>query len=449
MVLRFSVSNFLSFGHLTEFNSFVGDYRRFDNHVFKFKDVDLLKLTAVYGANATGKSNLVEAFDYFRDAVLNEDLSKPGFSTFKGKEDEPSKFEVEFYTQNQVYIYGFETLRDSVVSEYFYHSGMGKKDDSLIFEREVDKAGASTVKVNKKFLKGKKDSILKEHYEEKAVPTQLFMNLIGDVDLGDLSKEIYNALRWIIRIQIIFPGSKPRYLVSNLINEPKFMDFTRDVLCSFDTGIVDLHIQEFGLKDYFGEDDKDYVNDIIERLEKNDEEDDFPLAIDMIATIENDVPIIKKLYVEHKGFGPDNLFAFYEESDGTKRLIEFMSMLYNLVVKEVDNSVYIIDEIGRSIHPYLLKEFLSKLSKEDKINGQVIFTTHESHLLDLSILRPDEIWFAEKNRMNGNTEFKTLAEFKKIRPDLNIRKGYLEGRFGGIPILANFDDLNWTKYASN
>jgi len=447
MLLRFNVSNYLSFNKTTEFNSFTGDYRRFDNHVFKFKNVDILKLCAIYGANATGKSNLVMALDYLRDTVINEDLTKLDMSSFKGKENKTSNFEIEFLAQGSVYIYGFEILKDKVKTEYLYFSGMGK-EDVLIFDRRVNKKGGSTINVNKKFLKLKKYQILKEHYEEKVVTNQLFLNLVGDVDLGGLSNEIEKVKRWIIRLQIIFPTSKPKYLVSNLINESSFMEFTKDMLCSFDTGIKSLHIREFSLKDYFGEDDKDIINEIKEDLENNNE-DDIPLGIDMIATLKDGIPIIKKLYVEHIGFGEDNLFSFYEESDGTKRLIEFMSMLYNLVAKNHVKSVYVIDEIGRSIHPYLLKEFLSKLSKEKNINGQLIFTTHESNLLDLNILRPDEIWFAEKNRKKGDTEFKTLAEYKKIRPDLNIRKGYLNGRFGGIPILANFEDLNWTEYATN
>jgi len=447
MILRFNVSNCLSFNEMTEFNSFTGDYRRFDNHVLKFKGVDLLKICAVYGANATGKSNLIEALDYLRDAVLSEDLKKLDLYPFKLNEDKPSSFEIEFLTEETVYIYGFEIFNDKVKSEYLFFSGLGKKDE-LIFERTVNKKGISDIKVNKKHLKLKKHQTLKEHYEERSLPNQLFLNIIGDVDLGSLSDEIEKVIKWVYQLQIIFPSSKPKYLVSNLINQPSFMDFSRDMLCSFDTGIKNLHIEEFGLKDYFGEDDKDLINDIIEELESNGGKD-FPLAVDMIVTYKDDVPIIKKLYVEHVGFGKENLFSYYDESDGTKRLIELMSMLFNLVVNESINSIYVIDEIGRSIHPYLLKKFLSKLSKEIKINGQLIFTTHESNLLDLNILRPDEIWFAEKNREFGSTEFKTLAEYKKIRPDLNIRKGYLEGRFGGIPILANFEDLNWKEYASN
>jgi len=447
MLLRFNVSNCLSFNEMTEFNSFTGDHRRFDNHVFKYKNVDLLKISAIYGANATGKSNLIEALDYMRDAVISEDLKKIELFEFKGNEDKSSSFELEFLIEDTVYIYGFEIFSYKVKNEYLYFSGLGKKDE-LIFDRTVNDKGVSNISIGKKYLKLKKHKTLKEHYEEKSTPNQLFVNVVGDVNLGDLSIHIDNVFTWFVRLQIIFPYSKPMHLVSNLINKPSFMDFTKDVLCSFDTGIKSLHIKEFGVKDYFGEDDKGYVNDLVEDLENSDRSN-LPLDVDMIITMEEGVPVIKKLYVEHVGFGSKKLFSYHEESDGTKRLIEFMSLLYNLLVNKNSNNVYIIDEIGRSLHPYLLKKFLSKLSKEENLYGQLVFTTHESHLLDLSILRPDEIWFAEKNSKNGTTEFKTLSEFNRIRPDLNIRKGYLEGRFGGIPFLANLEDLNWSDYAAN
>lgn len=447
MLLRFTTSNFLSFKEQTEFNTLTGDLRRFDNHVFKLKDLSLLKFSAIYGANATGKSNLIRAIDYLRDAVIEEDLGKLDLSPFKGNENKPSSFEIEFVVEDEIYLYGIQIHKDKVVSEYLYFSGIGSKD-ILIFDRVVEAKGKSSIEVNKKYLKPKKSQTLIEHYQEKISAHQLFLNIIADIDLGKLSLDIDRVLHYMFKLQIIFPNSRPTRLVSNLINEQAFMEFCTDMLCSFDTGIKNLSIQEFTLKDYFGEEKKELVDDITEDLQNN-EGDDIYLSTDMIATLKNGSPIIKKLYVEHVGFGSDNLFSFNEESDGTKRLIEFMSMLYGLVVNTDQNDVFIIDEIGRSIHPHLLKNFLEKLSSEKSINGQLIFTTHESNLLDLNVLRADEIWFAEKNRDEGFTEFKTLSEFKKIRPDLNIRKGYFDGRFGGIPILANFEDLNWSEYASN
>jgi len=452
MLIRFNVSNFLSFDKSTEFNLLTGDYRRLDNHVHRSSKVDTLKLAAIYGANASGKSNLVKSLSYICRSVRNGELIKFDGSHFKGNKDKNSIFELEFIEKKKVYIYGLEIFKETIVNEYLYLSGF-EKDDKLIFDRKVLKSGFSKVSVNENHLKTNKSKILKEHYEKKIVTDkQLFVSAISDIDLGSISKEVNNACNWFWRTNIIFPESKPTYLFYNMLNRNDFMDFTKQMLCSFDTGIKDLHIKTFDLKKYFGVDDKEYAEEIIEDLE-NDKDNDAVLDVDMIATIENGKHVIKKLFVEHVGFGKENLFSLSEESDGTKRLIEFMAMLFNLLVVEDGEeeypSIFIIDEIGRSIHPSLLKKFLEKLSKEYYIDGQLIFTTHESNLLDLNMFRPDEIWFVEKNKKSGNSEFKILSDYKNIRTELNIRKGYLDGRFGGIPYLEKLNELNWKKHASN
>ncbi|EIJ40543.1 putative ATPase [Galbibacter orientalis DSM 19592] len=447
MLLRYNISNFLSFNNSTEFNLFTGDFRRFDNHVHKYKNIDILKLSAIYGANASGKSNLVDSLDYLRSCVMEGKAIKFESSIFKSNKGKPSSFEIEFLTNEKIYIYGVKVYKGEIINEYLYNSNIGK-EDKLIFDRTVSKKGVSKIDINESLVKTQKSKILKEHYEKKVKSEELFLSEISEIELGKLSVEAEIVTDWILSMQIIFPNSKPKYLLTELMDKNSFMDFTKDMLCSFDTGIKDLHIKSFDLKKYFGEDDKDFTDEIISELEKN-LDSNVHLGVDMIATLENKKAILKKLYIEHTGFGVDNLFSLSEESDGTKRLIEFMSMLYSLIVSDESPSVFVIDEIGRSIHPSLLKGFLTKLSSEKDIKGQLIFTTHESNLLDLNMLRPDEIWFAEKNKKTGNTEFKTLAEFKKIRTDLDIRKGYLNRRFGGIPMLANFEDLNWTEYASN
>lgn len=450
MLIRFNVSNFLSFDEPTEFNLLTGDYRRLENHVHKEKKVDVLKLAAIYGANASGKSNLVKSLYYLSKSVKDGLLVKSDGIHFKGNREKSSLFEIEFMTQKKTYIYGFEVFKETIKNEYLYFSGF-EKEDKLIFDRKVSKNGKSKVSINKNLLKSSKSKILKEHYEKEVITDkQLFLTTISDIELDSLSKELEKVMDWFWTINIIFPESKPTYLFYNLINKNSFMDFTKQMLCSFDTGIKDLHIKTFNLKNYYGFDDEEYANEIIDELYE-DRENDVILDIDMLATLENDEPVIKKLFVEHHGFGSDNLFSLFEESDGTKRLIEFMAMLFNLLIVEKEGSaeIFIIDEIGRSIHPSLLKKFLEKLSKEDYIDGQLIFTTHESNLLDLNMFRPDEIWFVEKNNDTGSSEFKILSDYKNIRTELNIRKGYLDGRFGGIPYLDNFNNLNWKEYASN
>ena len=126
------------------------------------------------------------------------------------------------------------------------------------------------------------------------------------------------------------------------------------------------------------------------------------------------------------------------ESDGTRRIIEYMPLLYAITRQ---NAVYIVDEIERSIHPILIKEIIRKLSYGDGAKGQLIFTTHESALLDQDIFRPDEIWFAQKDTDQA-TQLYPLSDFN-IHKTANIENGYLNGRYGGIPFLSNLKDLHW------
>jgi len=127
-------------------------------------------------------------------------------------------------------------------------------------------------------------------------------------------------------------------------------------------------------------------------------------------------------------------FGLSEESDGTRRLLSLIPALYHL---QNSIGVYFIDEIDRSLHPILVWKFLEFFLRAG--GRQIIFTTHESNLLDLDLLRRDEIWFAEKDD-KAATHLYSLMDFK-VRNDLEIRKHYLQGRFGAIPFLGNLDRL--------
>lgn len=126
-----------------------------------------------------------------------------------------------------------------------------------------------------------------------------------------------------------------------------------------------------------------------------------------------------------------------EESDGTRRLLDFIPALHRL---QNESGVYFIDEIDRSMHPMLVWKFLDFFLRScNKVPSQIIVTTHESNLLDLDLVRRDEIWFAEKDG-ELETRLYSLMDFK-VRTDLEIRKNYLNGRFGAVPFLGDFKKL--------
>ena len=164
--------------------------------------------------------------------------------------------------------------------------------------------------------------------------------------------------------------------------------------------------------------------------------------VELILVKEGETVFVKKLQINH--VGKNNVSAIFdmdEESDGTIRLLDFVPAFRSVVSQ---NKVYVIDEIERSLHPMLIKELVKKFADDTQTKGQLIFTTHESNLLDQNIFRTDEIWFAEKDK-DGCTDLYSLSNFKEHKT-IDIQKGYLNGRYGAIPFLANLQDLNWHKY---
>ena len=163
----------------------------------------------------------------------------------------------------------------------------------------------------------------------------------------------------------------------------------------------------------------------------------------VVITKENGNLFVKKIIANHFDNAGNNVsFDLDEESDGTQRLLDFIPALDGILTDEV---TFIIDEIDQSIHPALLKALIQKIMSNKLTEGQLIFTTHESNLLDLDIFRQDEVWFAEKDKTSNSTQLYSLSDFKP-RYDLDIRKGYLKGRFGAIPFLASLKDLKWEDY---
>lgn len=217
---------------------------------------------------------------------------------------------------------------------------------------------------------------------------------------------------------------------------------------SFKLGISSLTLEKKNIKDFFGEDNDSELDVLVKELEKT------PAKMIGLRSRKGDEIVIvkeankiwiKSLKIEHKGKNNiSKLFDLAEESDGTVSLLDFVPAFKDIAS---ENKVFVIDEIERSIHPLLIKELVNKFSCDTKTKGQLIFTTHESNLLDQQIFRQDEIWFVEKNNW-GASDLYSLSDFKEHKT-IDIRKGYLNGRYGSIPFLANLKDLNWREDDTN
>ena len=454
MLIRFVVENIFSFGETKEFNMIPRPrLRTYSNHKYSIDNFELLKISSIYGANGAGKSNLVNSLNIFQDIVINEtvplSLEDKKFKFKDQKEKSTQIFAIEFVQDKEAFYYGLEISNGLILTEELYKSGLGKKNDELIFERKTNIDDKTTIKFSNEFENDEKSQILKAILMEEFVkPNKTILKLISNRDNKFLrsSKKAYNWFE--DNLQIITPESKPRALAHWIDKNKEFKKYAENIMCSFDLGIKSLKSEIKDIYEVFGDNNKEQLNEILTEL---DESPQKMIGLrsksgdELIVIKENDKVVIKQLKLEHKGIGDDSaIFDLNEESDGTIRLLDFIPAFQDITSKE---KVYIIDEIERSIHPLLIKELINKFTSDEKSKGQLIFTTHESNLLDQNIFRQDEIWFAEKNSA-GATDLYSLSDFKEHNT-IDIRKGYLNGRYGSIPFLANLKDLNWHRYDIN
>lgn len=444
MLIRFVVSNFLSFDEEREFNMLAGSLKTHKHHVYNTGKVDVLKAAAIYGANGAGKSNLIKAIEFLQETVQDGGISKSvndkKFKLNLANKRKPVTFEIEFSIEKKLFAYGVSFNNNEVVEEWLYESGV-TTEDKLIFERIISKSGSPSIKVADKYRKTQKQKFLIELMEESLLkPGELLLGKSKELkieEIASIRNKIENS------IIIIHPRSKFEGLVPQLGSSNKFNDFANGLLKTFDTGVSELAIETIDFDKFFGEDDENEKKDIIDVLNNGNSFLYKTNNGEVFITKEKEKYIVKKVVANHlNSEGHPIAFDLTEESDGTQRLLDFIPAFDAIL--QADTAV-IIDEIDQSLHPALLKALVHKIMDNEDTKGQLIFTTHESNLLDLDIFRQDEIWFVEKERITGSTQLYSLIDYKP-RYDLDIRKGYLKGRFGAIPFLAKLEDLKWQPH---
>lgn len=454
MLIRVIIGNLYSFRDKTEFNMLTGKVRMHPHHVHKLGKVEVLRAAAIYGANGAGKSNLVKALDLLRRAATSEEVPKERISPFKlgAPADLPyPHIEVEIALGKKNYLYGLELAHNRVAEEWLYESGLEGKPDSLIFERKTDEKGETKITFAAKYESNAKAKLRRELYESEILRSQgtLLWRLNQAKEV--IIKEGEAVFNWIKEsLIIIFPNALPMHFMAEFLYNQDFKVFTKDLISILDTGVIDFDIKEENLQ--YGTNKIDDYEETLDKLVsfKKMHPDEVPMMFGReygetpsVITLENDDLIKKTLRTVHKGNLNDSVvFDFAAESDGTRKIIDHLLIFYEVIC---NNQTFVIDEIERSIHPALIKTILQKLMAEKEVKGQLIFTTHESNLLDLTMLRPDEIWFTEKDE-TGATSFYPLSDYP-IRPDLDIEKGYMMGRFGAVPMLTDLKNLNWQALA--
>lgn len=450
MLIRFVVKNLLSFQEETEFNLLPSKVKRLSHHKYTRSGIEILKLSALYGANGSGKSNLIRSISLLkmmilRGAIPNYLISQK-FKLSESSQAEPVELAIEFFTNDAIYYYSI-AINDGIVVDEFFSSNNAQQEDEMIFHRKYENKKTS-VSFFEEFEENKENLTLKKIIETDLLkPNQPLFSLLNSIS-NDSFIDIKVAYSWLEHgLTVIYPETKATGLVLEIESKEGFKEFANELMRSFNTGITNLKVDVKSVEEFFGKDNQKEVDEIKAELKNNPEKKiglvtNAATSSEVVVVNDDGKILAKRLLFEHKGDKSQNIeFQFDEESDGTRRLLEYLPAFSSVIQ---NSPTFIIDEIERSIHPLIIKEIISKFSKDESTKGQLIFSTHESNLLDQEIFRTDEIWFAEKSLL-GSTKLYSLSDFKEHNT-IDIRKGYLNGRYGAIPFLANLQDLNWHKF---
>ena len=415
MLLQFYFSNYRSFEGEGILDMRASGSNELSSHVRNTLNERVLPVTAIYGANASGKSSVFEAFQFMAFCVL-ESLSfsdenkknpyKLKVDSFKFSEsrEKPSEFEINYIDKKGkkelYYNYGFKIDNSGILEEYLaFNTKTGVKrneDYTYIFKRE---------RSQKLYLDSSIEKF-RDNLEISLKDKTLLVSLGAKLNIDDFIR----VRTWFINAEVInFSNSLygiflENTLLDNIIESEKVRKNLVSFINSFDDTIIDIEVEKISAID---ENDKD--NYRVFTIHKSD-----------------------------KGTSTARI-SMNEESSGTKKMFSLYQTLLDVLEK---GGVFFADELDIKLHPLLMRNILLTFTDKEKNskNAQLIFTTHNTIYMDMDLLRRDEIWFVEKD--NGVSKLYSLDDItnekgEKVRKDSNYEKHYLLGNYGAIPNLKN------------
>lgn len=404
MILEFSVKNFLSFKEKVTFSMIANSNKELNDNYVEIGGNKVLKSAAIYGANASGKSNLFKILTLVvlmlrssNSVDINAKLPLIPFKLDKGSVNKPSEFEIKFILDETRYVYGFIADKDKIYDEYLYYYPNGR--ETKIFDR---------TNINEYSYTQKDEKILRE-IEAKNAQNKFFLATATNWNF-DKTKAAYNFLTNGIgtcnNLEILKNMAYKMYETNP--------DYLKDFAIDF------LQKADFNIEDY--------------QISQIDVPGEFLTAIpEFITKTLPDKPKAYQVLFKHKN--SDNYLSIDEESLGTQMIFAFIPFLADSLKNK---KVLIIDELDKSLHSFLV-QYIVEIFNDAEINkngSQLIFNTHDTNLLDLNILRRDQIWFTEKNSETGESDLYSLSDFS-VRKQENVEKGYMLGRYGAVPFIKN------------
>ena len=400
MLIKFSFKNFKSFKNENCLDMEATSLKEHEYNILEIEGNKYLRVSAIYGANASGKTNVLEAFDYMKRRLMITDDTKnmleaqENYFSFMINE-EPIALEVECLAKNnKLYKYGFEAKKNEIVSEWLYYKKINKF--YTIFERS-----GKTVEFDRGYDKKKGKFEIDSN--------SLFLSLITKLENNNEDfKSVYN---WFLNANYLDLGN------------PKFEN---KINTKISTRLLE---------------DNNYKNELVKFLKTFDFGiDDIEITPNKLKDISNNNVIVEVKFVHKNEKGEKRLLPFTLESKGTLK----MFYLFNFIMMALkDGMVLFIDELDAKLHPLLTRYLINLFHDNTKNtgNGQLIYSTHDTVNLNKDTFRRDEIWFTEKDK-DGVSELFSLSDYKignsKIRNDATYNKDYLTGRYGAIPVFEEF-----------
>ena len=411
MLLEFSCSNHKSIREKVFFSTLAGTDTTYEDKIYIFDGLRILKSAVLYGANGSGKSNFIDSISFMKYLVTNSISNAPG----QGIRQSPHKLEgfkkesaykIQFVSNKVRYAYGFSIKDMIVVDEYLYYFPNGRQ--TKIFERSLEEFSAGS-----KF-RGRLNTC-----KDVLKPNRLLLSCAANFSTVE---EITDAYRFFADELVIFkPGNEDNWMNYSLYQIYKDKRI-KDAVITF--------MNELGI----------CIKDIEVSIDKKQ------LESSHLPSFLSDE--FKKMLLERKFDAIDAKVVYdsfktnllNEESSGVKKLFGMLCPLIDIMA---NGKVLICDEIESGLHESLVF-CLVKLFAEVNNNkfSQMIFTTHETGLLNLDVFRRDQIWFTELREDDRSTDLYSLVEIKNVRKEDNFNRAYISGKYGAIPMLnLNFADI--------
>ncbi len=436
MLIRFKVENFRSFGNEVEFSCLATPERGHRQRVVIGPQPGLRLLTvgAIYGANASGKSNLYRAVEFARKLVvsgvkLEAPINVQPFRLDPARRSAPARFYFEVLVEDRVLGYRFAVDREKVVEESL--TELRPSSERLLFSR--DGSSGSEPIWNLQHFKGlnlKAEELQFVEFVAKGTPkNQLFLREAH----GRNIKHFEALWRWFRHSLLLLDPQSTALGLEFRLQERGLNDFSTQMLRAADLGIERLGTETVAL------DSLDLPTSLRQQLESDCKEGQSLLLRSSMGhrvnlRRENGELKVAKLVSYHRAVDGRKEVAFDigEESDGTQRVVDLLPAFHDLANAD-EAFIVFLDEIDRSLHSRLTRGLIEGYlgCRPSKARSQLLFTTHDATLLDQALLRRDEVWMIDKNE-KGESELASLGDFK-LRGDKRLMKDYLMGRFGGVP----------------